>query len=116
MKNIYAAALDAVPFGALGRMLLPLALLLAPFAMLAPVALLLLGLAGVVSGAVTTWALLCTVILLIWWASVYGIAIRTTPAYAFTFPLGAVVVAYIIVRALARGRRVEWKGREYRAG
>jgi len=116
MKNIYAGALDAVPFGALGRMLLPLALLLAPLATLAPVVLLLLGLAGVVSGAVTTWALLCTVILLIWWASVYGIAIRMTPVYAFTFPLGAVVVAYIIVRALARGRRVEWKGRVYRAG
>jgi chlorobactene glucosyltransferase len=116
MKNIYAGALDTVPFGALGRALLPAALLSVPAAMLAPVVLLLLGLAGVVGGAVTTWALLCTVIMLIWWAAVYGIAIRTTPAYALTFPLGAVVVAYIIVRALARGRVVEWKGRVYRAG
>jgi chlorobactene glucosyltransferase len=116
MKNIYAAAVDAVPFGALGRLLLPAALLSVPLAMLAPVVLLLLGLAGVAGGSVTTWALLCTAIMLLWWATVYGIAIRTTPAYAFTFPLGAAVVAYIIVRALARGRRVEWKGRFYRAG
>ncbi len=116
MKNIYAAALDAVPFGVLGRALLPPALLAAPVAMLAPVVLLLLGLAGVVSGAVTTWALLCTAIMLIWWGAVYGIAIRTTPLYALAFPLGAVVVTYIIARALVRGKRVEWKGREYRAG
>jgi hypothetical protein len=65
---------------------------------------------------VTTWALLCTAIMLIWWATVYGIAIRTTPFYALTFPLGAAVVTYIILRALARGRQVEWKGRTYRAG
>jgi chlorobactene glucosyltransferase len=116
MKNIYAAALDTVPFGVLGRALLPAALLSVPAAMLAPVILLFLGLAGVVGSAVTTWALLCTAIMLIWWGAVYGIAIRATPAYAFTFPLGAVVVAYIILRALLRGRRVEWKGREYRAG
>jgi hypothetical protein len=38
-----------------------------------------------------------------------------SPLWALTFPLGASVLLYIFVRALARGSRVEWKGREYRA-
>jgi hypothetical protein len=33
--------------------------------------------------------------------------------YALVYPLGLALVAYIAVRAVARGRRVEWKDREY---
>jgi chlorobactene glucosyltransferase len=114
MKNIYAGALDAAPFGAVGRALLPLALLATPCAMLAPVVVLVLAALGVASSGALVWAAVCTVILLLWWALSYVMAARISPMYAFTFPLGAAVVIYIVLRAVSRGTRVEWKGREYR--
>ena len=33
--------------------------------------------------------------------------------YAAIFPLGATIIAIIAVQAIARGARVEWKGRRY---
>jgi hypothetical protein len=33
--------------------------------------------------------------------------------YALAYPAGAAVLLTIVVQALARGRRVDWKGREY---
>lgn len=113
MKNVYAGALDAVPFGWAGRALLPLALLLVPFAMLAPVVVLLLSAAGLASPTALVWSALCTGIMLLWWGFAYLVAARLSPLYALAFPLGAAVTAYIILRAVSRGRRVEWKGREY---
>lgn len=113
MKNIYAGGLDAAPFGAAGRKLLPLALLTTPLAMLAPVVVLLLAAFGLVSSGALVWATASTVITLAWWAFSYAVGARLSPFYAFTFPLGAAVVVYIIIRAVSRGMRVEWKGREY---
>lgn len=113
MKNIYAGAHDATPLGAPGRALLPLMLLAPIIAMLAPPVTLVLAALGVVGSGVTTWALATTAVSLAWWAIVYVAAARLSPAYAFAYPLGAVVVGYIILRAVARGERVEWKGREY---
>lgn len=113
-KNVYAGGLDAAPFGAAGRALLPLALLATPCAMLAPVIVLLLATFGLVSSGALLWAAACTAIMLFWWGASYAMAARLSPMYALTFPLGAAVVIYIIVRAVSRGTRVEWKGREYR--
>lgn len=113
MKNVYAGGLDAAPFGTVGRALLPLALLALPCAMLAPVLVLLLAAFGLVSSGALLWATTCTFITLIWWAFSYMFAARLSPGYAFAFPLGAAVVIYIVVRAVSRGTRVEWKGREY---
>lgn len=115
MKNIYAGALDSVPFGTVGRLLLPLLLLIFPAALLAPVVVLLLGAVGLVSGGALAWGVACVTITLLWWALAYAVAGRLSPLYAFAFPLGALVVAYIVLRAIGRGRRVEWKGREYQA-
>ncbi len=113
MKNVYAGGLDAAPFGRAGRLLLPLALLAVPAATLAPVVVLLLAAFGVVSSGALVWATTCTLLMLAWWAFSYVAAARIGPLYAFTFPLGAAVVAYIVLRAVSRGTRVEWKGREY---
>jgi chlorobactene glucosyltransferase len=113
MKNIYAGGLEAAPFGAAGRALLPLGLLAMPCAMLAPVVVLLLGALGAASSGALIWATACTALTLAWWAFCYVMAARTPPGYAFTFPLGAAVVVYIALRAISRGPRVEWKGREY---
>ena len=35
------------------------------------------------------------------------------PRYALTYPLGAAVLLWIVVQAVARGQRVSWKGRAY---
>jgi hypothetical protein len=46
------------------------------------------------------------------WAAVYrwmGAPVR----FAALFPLGAIVVAIVAIQAIARGSRVEWKGRAY---
>ncbi len=34
--------------------------------------------------------------------------------YGLLYPLGALVSGWILLRSWVRGRRVEWKGREYR--
>ncbi len=113
MKNIYAGGLDATPFGTIGRTLLPLGLLAVPAAMLAPVVVLVLAAFGLVSSGALLWAIACTAITLAWWAFSYVMAARISPGYAFTFPLGSAVLIYIVLRAVSRGMRVEWKGREY---
>jgi hypothetical protein len=113
MKNIYAGGLDATPFGPIGRTLLPLGLLAVPAAMLAPVVVLMLAAFGLASSGALLWAIACTVITLAWWAFSYSMAARISPGYAFTFPLGSAVLIYIVLRAVSRGMRVEWKGREY---
>jgi len=59
------------------------------------------------------WAMLGTGAMLVFWFLIYGALAGYTPLYAFTFPLGAGVVLYIVVRAIWRGRHVSWKGREY---
>ena len=115
-KNLWTAAPDAMPGGRAGRALLAPALLLPPLLILAPPAVMLAQLVLPVGPNLLAWAMLCTGVMLVFWTLVYGALAGYTPVYAFTFPLGAGVVLYIIVRAIARGRRVEWKGRGYVTG
>jgi chlorobactene glucosyltransferase len=57
------------------------------------------------------WAM-CVVI----WAGAYH-RFRVSPAMAFLYPLGTLVVAFIVLRSWFRGeRRIEWKGRRYQEG
>jgi hypothetical protein len=49
---------------------------------------------------------------LIWWIVVY-LAARENPLYALLYPLGALMLLYIFLTAVIRGRRVSWKGRTY---
>jgi chlorobactene glucosyltransferase len=127
-KNIYAGALDAMPGGTAGRAVLPALLLVMPLFGLAPVAGLLLGAAGAAWGgdhalliatvtprAAVTWGAIASGALVVWWMAVY-VGVRVRVGYALLFPLASAVVLYIVLGALARGRRVEWKGRAYRAG
>jgi chlorobactene glucosyltransferase len=111
-KNVYAGGIDAMPFGALGRALFPILFLSAPALALYPVVMLLLGTLGVVEAAHVPAALIATLAMLAWWVTVY-VSIGEPPWYALLFPLGAVMLAYIFVGALIRGRRVAWKGRQY---
>lgn len=50
------------------------------------------------------------------WAGAYH-RFRVSPAMALLYPLGTLVVAFIVLRSWIRGeRRIEWKGRRYAEG
>jgi chlorobactene glucosyltransferase len=110
-KNIYAGGMHSVPFGALGRAVYPVILVMAPLFAIVPVAVLLLALAGAWPGALV-WSATATLATVLWWALVYT-QLEEPLYYAPLYPLGSLVLLYICVRAVVRGRRVAWKGREY---
>jgi len=111
-KNVFAAGREAVPFGKMGQVFFPVVLLAMPVLQLIPVVTLLAVLTGIVVGAGVIWAAIATVALLVWWAFVYWFEGQRI-VYAVCCPLGAIVVLYIFVSAIIRGRRVSWKGRRY---
>jgi hypothetical protein len=112
-KNVFAAGLDSVPFGKLGRTMFPLFLLLPPLMELLPPLALTLAASGVGAGStLLLWAAISSAATLIWWIVVYG-TVRENPLYALLYPLGALMLLYIFVSAVIRGRRVSWKGRTY---
>jgi chlorobactene glucosyltransferase len=112
-KNVFAGGLDAVPFGKVGQTLFPLFLLVPPVMELLPLMALMLAAAGLAtSGAMLLWAAISTAVMLAWWILVY-VTIRENPFYALAYPLGALVLLYIFLTAVIRGRRVTWKGRTY---
>jgi chlorobactene glucosyltransferase len=111
-KNVFAAGLDAMPFGILGRILFPFALLAPPLMQLMPAVVLLLGAIGLVSGSILVWAAIATIATLVWWIAVYR-QLDEPVLYALFFPVGALVLLYVFSSAIIRGRRVTWKGRTY---
>ncbi|MDQ6872101.1 MAG: glycosyltransferase [Gemmatimonadota bacterium] len=111
-KNVFAGGLDSVPFGKVGRTFFPLVLLLPPLMQLLPVLALMVGAFGHATPSMMLWAIICSVATLIWWLVVY-VTIGESPLYALLSPLGALVLLYIFVTAVIRGRRVSWKGRTY---
>lgn len=113
-KNVYAGGRDAAPFGAWGRAAYPALLLAGPLFGLAPPVALVAGLAGLVSTTVVLWALLCVACTMTWWCGFYR-RVGLPLWYGVVYPLGLALVLYIIGAALARGRRVAWKGRTYLA-
>ncbi|MCU0633374.1 MAG: glycosyltransferase family 2 protein [Gemmatimonadaceae bacterium] len=110
-KNIYAGGRLAMPWGTLGQWLFPLLLVAFPLALLAPFVAIPLALLTAHT-ALVIWALLAAAATL---ATVRHITHREQlPASAtLLFPLGALLTLVIAVRAIARGRQVEWKGRRY---
>jgi chlorobactene glucosyltransferase len=112
-KNVFAGGLDSVPFGRMGRTIFPLVLLLPPLLELLPVLALVLTAFGMAAGSTSLlWATISCLATLAWWAVVY-INVGESPLYALTYPLGALMLLYIFVTAVIRGRRVTWKGRTY---
>jgi len=112
-KNVYAGGRDAVPRE--GQAFFPFALPLAPLAALSPVVALVLAIAGVLSSAWMLWASVAAAATLFWWLVLYGYTGQSR-WYALTYPLGSLVLLYIVLGAIVRRDRVAWKGREYRAG
>ena len=114
-KNFYAGGVDAMPFGRAGAVLYPMALVGPRLFGVVPPVLLLLGVLGAVSSGALLWAAIVVVVNLLWWVVVYA-KLGLSPVYALLYPVGEGAVAYIALRSVLRGRRVEWKGRQYVAG
>lgn len=111
-KNVFAGGRDAMPWGRVGQVIFPALLLLAPVLTLLPLATLLPGATLGAPGWLVRGAAVALAAELATWATVcrwMGVPLR----YAPLFPLGAAVFVVIVVQALARGSRVEWKGRAY---
>jgi len=111
-KNVFAGGREAMPWGWFGQLIFPALLLL-------PAALTLLPLIAFVGSAALggpLWLLLASTIALAaqvaTWAAVYR-WMGAPVWYALLFPLGSAVFAFIAIQAIARGSRVEWKGRGY---
>jgi chlorobactene glucosyltransferase len=113
-KNVYAGGREAMPLGRAGRAIFPLLLLFPPAFSLVPPMLALLGLAGLAGPFTLHWSALACLLLLGWWALAYR-RLGLAAAWAATWPLGAGVLLWIVLGALARGSRVEWRGRVYRS-
>ena len=112
-KNVFAGGLDSVPFGKVGRTLFPLFLLMPPLMELLPLLALVLAATGVATGGtLLLWAAISVAATLGWWIVVY-VTVRENPLYALAYPLGSLVLLYIFLTAVIRGRRVSWKGRTY---
>jgi len=111
-KNVFAGGLNAVPFGRIGRLFFPFALLLPPILELLPPLALIFSIFVGASATVLSWALICIAVNLGWWMAAYDAA-GENPVYAVAYPLGALLLLYIFFTAVIRGRRVRWKGRTY---
>jgi len=112
-KNLWTAAPEAMPGGRLGRLLIPLLLPLPALMGLVPPIILLAQFVVPLASNLVAWAALASLAMLTFWALAYAALVGYSPLYAFAFPLGAGVELYIVLRAMLRGRRVEWKGRSY---
>jgi chlorobactene glucosyltransferase len=118
-KNVYAGGRHALPGGSLARALFPVLLPAFPLALLLPFAVLIVQLVSWATGssvapAVALWSALSSGAVI----GLFGVANhmnRDPLRRAFLAPLGAAVLLAICVTAVARGRRVAWKGRDYTA-
>ena len=111
-KNVFAGGRNSVPLGALGRFVFPLLLLSGPLIGLAPALVLAASIFVAIPEALLLWAMLSQAALIVWWIYVYH-SITEPLWYVLLSPIGAAVTLYIFLRAIARGRRVTWKDREY---
>jgi chlorobactene glucosyltransferase len=111
-KNIFAGGRYAMPGGAVGRALFPLAVVGMPLMNLAPPVALGLALAGVLGHAWLVWSAVIVAAALLFWIGVYRF-IGEPVWYALLYPLGAALLEYIVVGSVARGNRVAWKERSY---
>jgi chlorobactene glucosyltransferase len=111
-KNIFAGGRSAAVGGRAGRLLFPLALLGVPVIGLAPLVALVLGACGVLRTPWLVWSALCVAASLVYWGGIYRF-MRESVFNALLYPLGLVMFGYIALGSVLRGRRVEWKNREY---
>ncbi len=107
-KNLYLGSRRSAPDSGLLRALAPVGLIGAFAFWLVPW----LALAVPPMRAAAAAAIAASVIC---WCAIY-LAMDLPPAYAAGYPLGAATALWIALRSTLRGRRrIEWRGRTYRA-
>lgn len=111
-KNIFAGGRTAAMGGRVGRTLFPLALLAVPIVGILPVVGLLLSALGVLSMPWLIWSAVSVAASLAFWGAIYHFMGESVIS-GLLYPLGLVMLFYIALGSVARGRRVEWKNREY---
>jgi hypothetical protein len=111
-KNVFTGGRVAMPWGRVGQVIFPVLLLVAPLLTLLPLLALLTGTVIGASSTLVVAAAIATAAQLVTWGLVYY-WMRAPIRYAAVYPLGAIVFAVIALQAIARGSRVEWKGRSY---
>ena len=112
-KNVFAGGREAMPFGRLGQLLFPVLLVLPALMQLWPLLLLLAAAAGLLDDWTTVrMATIAATATLLFWIAIYRRS-GLSPLWALLYPLGAGTYLTIVVQAIARGQRVEWRGREY---
>ena len=110
-KNVFAGGIDSAMGGAVGRFVYPVALLIPPLCGFVPALVLIASLFTAVPAPLVLWAKIAQISLLVCWGVVYLLMRR--PLYVLLTPLGSVMLFYIFLRAVLRGKRVMWKGRQY---
>lgn len=110
-KNVYAGGIHALP-PFIPRWFMPIGLVSPPLFNLAPPALLALAAVGALPPAVGVWATVATVATVLMWVKFYWDADEAL-LLALLYPVGAAITLYIYARAIARGRNVTWKDRDY---
>jgi len=83
-----------------------------PIIGLMPPVAIVLAMLGVLSTAWLTWSSIAVVTALVFWLTIYRF-MNTPVRYVVLYPLGLAMLLYIAIGAVARGRRVEWKERQY---
>lgn len=114
-RSLYAGGRNSMPAGPLGSLLHPIALILPPVLQLAPAVVLLSALAVDVPRPAIVWAGLSAAGSMGWWLLVYR-DYKHRIIYALLHPVAALIVLYICVTAILRGRHISWKGREFVSG
>lgn len=112
-KNVYAGGRMAIRGGWLGRSMFPVALVGFPLAIASPF--IVAPLAWLLKLPILqTWSLLAVSAMLLAFAGAARFS-RAPLWRALLAPVGALAFAAICASAIARGRSVEWKGRQYQS-
>jgi hypothetical protein len=88
---------------------------LAPLLRVIPALVLVAAVVASIPAPLVIWAAIAQACLIAWWVFIYTV-IDESPVYAMLTPVGGAVVFWILLRAVLRGKRVSWKGREYTSG
>lgn len=114
-KNIYLGGRRSFPEEPVRRALVPAGLIGVMLFWLLPPVVLIAALAGILPSLLPA-AAAAVALSVVFWAMVVA-GMRLSILNALLYPLGAGMTLYIVLRSAVRGeRRVEWRGRVYKAG
>lgn len=114
-KNVFAAGLDTFPLNALTRPLFRLLFPVPALVPLIPIAVPVLGWLGVLDCGALLFGAITAPVNLAFWVGIYRYA-GLNPLWGLSYPLGALVFAWICAEAAWKGLDVSWRGRAYRVG